>query len=80
MLEHVVRSHVPVRICTTRSQSKIFFGLGRARRKIESEGEVADAESRAVVDKIGSTATDRHDRPAEDVVITSITIDGADEV
>src|SRR5687768_186541 len=44
MLEHVVRSHGPVRIGTTRSQRKIFFGLGRARRKIESEGEVADAE------------------------------------
>jgi RNA polymerase sigma-32 factor len=44
MLEHVVRSHGPVRIGTTRSQRKIFFGLGRARRKLESEGEVADAE------------------------------------
>src|SRR5262245_25638784 len=27
MLEHVVRSHGPVRIGTTRSQRKIFFGL-----------------------------------------------------
>jgi RNA polymerase sigma-32 factor len=44
MLEHVVRSHGPVRIGTTRSQRKIFFGLGRARRKIEGDGEVADAE------------------------------------
>jgi RNA polymerase sigma-32 factor len=44
MLEHVVRSHGPVRIGTTRSQRKIFFGLGRARRKLESEGAVADAE------------------------------------
>jgi RNA polymerase sigma-32 factor len=44
MLEHVVRSHGPVRIGTTRSQRKIFFGLGRARRKLEGEGEVADAE------------------------------------
>ena len=44
MLEHVVRSHGPVRIGTTRSQRKIFFGLGRARRKIEREGETADSE------------------------------------
>jgi RNA polymerase sigma-32 factor len=43
MLEHVVRSHGPVRIGTTRSQRKIFFGLGRARRKLEREGERADA-------------------------------------
>jgi RNA polymerase sigma-32 factor len=47
MLEHVVRSHGPVRIGTTRSQRKIFFGLGRARRKLEREGEHADAEALA---------------------------------
>jgi len=47
MLEHVVRSHGPVRIGTTRSQRKIFFGLGRARRKLEREGESADTESLA---------------------------------
>jgi RNA polymerase sigma-32 factor len=47
MLEHVVRSHGPVRIGTTRSQRKIFFGLGRARRKLEREGEQADADSLA---------------------------------
>jgi RNA polymerase sigma-32 factor len=47
MLEHVVRSHGPVRIGTTRSQRKIFFGLGRARRKLEREGEHADADSLA---------------------------------
>jgi RNA polymerase sigma-32 factor len=44
MLEHVVRSHGPVRIGTTRSQRKIFFGLGRARRKLEREGESTDSE------------------------------------
>ena len=44
MLEHVVRSHGPVRIGTTRSQRKIFFGLGRARRALERNGETADAE------------------------------------
>src|SRR5258708_3173071 len=47
MLEHVVRSHGPVRIGTTRSQRKIFFGLGRARRKLEREGEQADADALA---------------------------------
>src|SRR6185312_3851393 len=47
MMEHVVRSHGPVRIGTTRAQRKIFFGLGRARRKLEREGESADTESLA---------------------------------
>jgi RNA polymerase sigma-32 factor len=47
MLEHVVRSNGPVRIGTTRSQRKIFFGLGRARRKLEREGEHADSDSLA---------------------------------
>src|SRR5258708_16141521 len=47
MLEHVVRSHGPVRIGTTRSQRKIFFGLGRARRKLEREGEQADSDALA---------------------------------
>jgi RNA polymerase sigma-32 factor len=47
MLEHVVRSHGPVRIGTTRSQRKIFFGLGRARRKLEQGGTAADSEALA---------------------------------
>jgi RNA polymerase sigma-32 factor len=47
MLEHVVRSHGPVRIGTTRSQRKIFFGLGRARRKLERDGTAANCESLA---------------------------------
>jgi RNA polymerase sigma-32 factor len=51
MLEHVVRSHGPVRIGTTRSQRKIFFGLGRARRKLEREGETADCD--ALADALG---------------------------
>ena len=38
-------------------------------------GEVADADSRAVVDQINKTKTDRSDRPVEDVTITSITIE-----
>ncbi|MCW4354774.1 peptidylprolyl isomerase [Hoyosella sp. YIM 151337] len=37
-------------------------------------GEVTDADSRAVVDAIATTATDRADRPLEPVVINSITI------
>ncbi len=38
-------------------------------------GEVADGPSREVVDKISNVATDRNDRPLQDVVITSVTID-----
>src|SRR6478752_2787651 len=49
MMEHVVRSHGPVRIGTTRAQRKIFFGLGRARRRIEGEGHTADADALAAV-------------------------------
>jgi RNA polymerase sigma-32 factor len=56
MLEHVVRSHGPVRIGTTRSQRKIFFGLGRARRKLEREGETADCEALA-----GALGVERED-------------------
>ena len=37
-------------------------------------GEVADEESRKVVDKIANVATDHNDKPHEDVVIESITI------
>ena len=37
-------------------------------------GEVADAESRAVVDAIATTATDRADRPLNDVVIQRVDI------
>jgi RNA polymerase sigma-32 factor len=49
MMEFVVRSHGPVRIGTTRAQRKIFFGLGRARRRLEGEGQSADPESLAAV-------------------------------
>jgi peptidyl-prolyl cis-trans isomerase A (cyclophilin A) len=38
-------------------------------------GEVADAESRAVVDKIAATATGSQDRPVQDVVIESVVIE-----
>ena len=47
MMEYVVRSHGPVRIGTTRSQRKIFFGLGRARRRLEREGQTVSAEGLA---------------------------------
>ena len=38
-------------------------------------GEVADEESRKVVDKIASVATDHNDRPHDDVVIESISFE-----
>ncbi len=38
-------------------------------------GEVVDADSRAVVDAIATTSTDRMDRPSEDIVINSITVE-----
>ncbi len=38
-------------------------------------GEVADQASRDVVDSIESTKTDRFDRPADDVVINSISVE-----
>jgi RNA polymerase sigma-32 factor len=44
MMEYVVRSHGPVRIGTTRSQRKNFFGLGRARRRLEREGQTVSAD------------------------------------
>ncbi|WP_024332898.1 peptidylprolyl isomerase [Gordonia hirsuta] len=43
-------------------------------RKHTIFGEVTDADSRAVVDAIGTVATDRGDRPVDDVVIESIEI------
>ena len=38
-------------------------------------GEVADADSRAVVDRIAGAATDARDRPATDVTISKVTIE-----
>jgi peptidyl-prolyl cis-trans isomerase A (cyclophilin A) len=38
-------------------------------------GEVADEESRKVVDKIAAVATDHNDKPHEDVVIESISFE-----
>ncbi len=39
-------------------------------------GEVADAESRSVVDKIAAVATGPRDRPVEDVTIDKISVEG----
>jgi peptidyl-prolyl cis-trans isomerase A (cyclophilin A) len=39
-------------------------------------GEVADAESRAVVDAIAATPTGRGDKPTTDIVIESVTVEG----
>jgi peptidyl-prolyl cis-trans isomerase A (cyclophilin A) len=40
-------------------------------------GAVEDEESRAIVEKIATVSTDRSDRPVEDVVIESITVEQA---
>ncbi|MDO5746259.1 MAG: peptidylprolyl isomerase [Actinomycetaceae bacterium] len=37
-------------------------------------GQVADEQSKAVVDAIGSTPTGAQDRPLDDIVITSVTV------
>jgi peptidyl-prolyl cis-trans isomerase A (cyclophilin A) len=42
-------------------------------------GEVADEASRGVVDAIGVTDTDRNDRPAQDVVVNSVTVERSDD-
>jgi peptidyl-prolyl cis-trans isomerase A (cyclophilin A) len=48
---------------------------GHLNRKHTIFGEVADAESRAVVDKIATTKVGPQDRPIEDVTINSVTIE-----
>ncbi|MGQ0839965.1 peptidylprolyl isomerase [Actinokineospora sp.] len=42
-------------------------------------GEVADQDSRTVVDTIARTATGRGDRPVEDIVITKVSIERAED-
>ena len=48
-------------------------------RKHTIFGEVADADSRAVVDAIATAATGPGDRPAQDVTINSVTVEPAEE-
>jgi peptidyl-prolyl cis-trans isomerase A (cyclophilin A) len=48
---------------------------GHLNRKHTIFGEVADADSRAVVDRIATTRTGAQDRPVEDVTINSVTIE-----
>ena len=59
--------------------SQFFITLGptpHLNRKHTIFGEVADQASRSVVDAIAKVRTGRNDRPVEDVVITSVDIDG----
>jgi len=61
--------------------SQFFITVGATphlNRRHTIFGEVADADSRAVVDRIAKTPTGSQDRPRQDVTITSVTIERGD--